>query len=238
MGETSVKFLEHFVRTTSDFSARLLTDYDVNEVLEELAERQTELLDLLGSGVSLARGDRLEAVTAVPHLIVPLEKQQELDQSGPCLEAFRTGRIESIDDLASEDRWPTYLRIARDQGIRAVAAVPMRLNDQPIGALNLYCGRPRAWSEQDLSAALALANMATAFIINASSLAKQTLLAEQLQQALDTRVLLEQAKGVLAEAHAISVEEAFRSIRRFARARRVSLHEVANAVVHMGVRLT
>jgi GAF domain-containing protein len=231
-----VEFYEQFVRTTADFSARLLTDYDVLEVLEELAERQADLLGLLGSGVSLARGERLEAVTAVPELIQPLEKQQEIDQAGPCLEAFRTGRVEAIDDLDREDRWPEYLRIAHAQGIRAVAAIPMRLNDQSIGALNLYCGHARAWTEEDLGAAQVLSNMATAFLINASTLAKQTMLSEQLQHALDTRVLLEQAKGIVAEANSTSVDVAFTTIRKFARARRISLQEVASAVVHMGVR--
>ncbi|TGO05745.1 GAF and ANTAR domain-containing protein [Serinibacter arcticus] len=233
-----MKSYEQFVRTTSDFSARLLTDYDVLEVLEELAERLADLLGLVGSGVSLARGDRLEAITAIPELIQPLEKQQELDQAGPCIEAHRTGRVEAIDDLDREIRWPTYLRIAHAQGIRAVAAIPMRLTDQGIGALNLYCATPREWSEEDLGAAQVLSNMATAFLINASTLAKQTLLSEQLQNALDTRVLLEQAKGIVAESNGTSVDVAFSVIRKFARTRRIPLQEVANAVVHMGVRPT
>ncbi|PWD51567.1 transcriptional regulator [Serinibacter arcticus] len=227
-----------FVRTVTAFSRRLLTDYDVSEVLEELAERATELLDLAGSGVSLARDGRLEAVTAVPVELVLLEEQQTTDQAGPSIASYATGDVVTIPDLEQEERWPGYRRVAASIGIRSVAAVPLVLTEEAIGSFTLYSKRAGSWSEEDLTAVTVLASMATAFLINASALAKQVQLAEQLQHALDTRVLIEQAKGILAGARSISVDQAYGVIRRYSRDRNLKIRDVAHAIIHMGVRPT
>ncbi|TGO03946.1 GAF and ANTAR domain-containing protein [Serinibacter arcticus] len=230
--------IDPFVRTTSEFSKKLLTDYDIDEVMEELAERATALLGLMGSGVGLEREGRLEVITAVPPSVGPLEERQEADQDGPCVLALTTNTIVTVPDLATEERWPAYRQVAAQLHVRSVAAVPLTLTEKAIGSFNLYRDHTGPWSQGDLAAVTALANMATAFLVNASALAQQTQLTQQLQQALETRVLLEQAKGILAEANTITVTEAFSLIRRYARNRNIKIHDVANAVVHMGVRPT
>lgn len=225
--------------TAAEFSSKLLTDYDVTEVLEELAERAVGLLGLMGGGVSLGRDGRLEAVTAVPVGVAPLEHRQEAHQDGPCVLSFTTATVVAIPDLEDEERWPDYRSVAAEIGIRAVAAVPLILPGRAaVGSFDLYRDEPGPWTEGDLAAVTVLANMATAFLINASSLAKQTHLAEQLQRALEARVLVEQAKGILAEANSVTVDQAFGLIRRYARHRNLKMHDVAHAVVHMGVRPT
>ena len=226
-----------FVETSAGFSERLLSHYEIDEVLLDLGDRLTRLLSLAGSGVTLGMAGQLHAVTAVPPEVAPLEHYQEREQEGPCVEAYRSGKMTAVADLQREERWPGYRRVADGLGMRAVVGVPMRLGDQTVGALNMYHHDVREWSQEDLGAARVLANMATAYLINASSLAKQAQLSQQLQQALDSRVVIEQAKGILAEAHGITVEVAFDRLRRYARARSAKVQQVARAVVDLGLRL-
>ena len=226
-----------FVRTTAGFTEKLLSHYDLDDVLSDMGDRLMRLFALAGSGVTLVLEGRLHAVTAVPPIIAPLERYQEEKQEGPCNDAYRSGEVVAVSDLMSETRWPGYRQVAGQVGMRAVVGVPMRLADRVVGALNMYHANVREWTDDDLVAARVLANMATAYLINASSLSKQAQLAQQLQQALDTRVVIEQAKGVLAEAHRISMEDAFERMRRHARNHNVKVHLVARAVVGVGLRL-
>ena len=227
---------EFFVETTTGFTENLLSHYDLDEVLLDLAGRLIRLFSLAGSGVTLGRDGVLHAVMAVPSHLAPLEVYQEQEQEGPCADAFRSGRTVAVTDLRLEERWPGYRRVAKELGMRSVVGVPMRLADQSVGALNMYHAETREWSDEDLDAARVLANMATGYLMNASSLAKQTQLAHQLQQALDSRVVIEQAKGVLAEARGISVEAAFDRLRSHARSHNSRVQHVATAVVSMGLR--
>lgn len=225
-----------YLRTLSEFTRSLLTPYDAHVVLGELASRVTEVLGLIGSGVSLAEGDRLVFDIGVGDRVRLVEEVQEDTQRGPCVAAFRAGQVVSVPDLRTEtERWPEYCRTAESQGVRAVASIPMRLGDQSVGALNMYDGEVRAWDEDDMSAAVVMADMATAYLINASLHQQQVLLAEQLQRALSGRVLVEQAKGMLAARHGITPEAAFEHLRRHARGRGASVRDVAAAVVQLGL---
>jgi GAF domain-containing protein len=226
-----------FVETTAGFSEKLLSHYEIDDVLYELGDRVRRLFSLAGSGVTLGTNGQLHAVAAVPADIGRLERFQEQRQEGPCVEAYLVGEVVAVPDLQSEHRWPEYRRMAGDVGMRSVAGVPMRLGERTVGALNMYHHDVREWSEGDLEAARVLANMATAYLINSSSLAKQTLLSQQLQHALDSRVVIEQAKGVLAEADGITVDAAFERLRHYARSRGVKVREVAYAVVNLDLRL-
>jgi GAF domain-containing protein len=228
-----------FVRTTSELARRLLAPYDVAAALNELAERLTEVLALAGSGVTVAdEDDVLRAVTAVPRLLAPVESYQEEHQAGPCYDAFATGRRLLVEDLSTESgRWPGYYRVAAGLGLGAVAAFPLQLGDRVFGAVNLYSAGPRRWEDDDVAAASVLSDMATAFLVNASSYRQQEQLTEQLQRALDSRVVIEQAKGVLAEAHGMDVTDAFEIIRRHARHHSIPVREVAAAVVAGDLRI-
>jgi GAF domain-containing protein len=226
-----------FVDTTAGFSERLLSHYEIGEVLADLGDRLARLFSLAGSGVTLGMDGRLLAVTAIPPDLAPLERHQEAEQEGPCVQAYQGGQVVAVPDLQAEDRWPGYRRVADQLGMRAVVGVPMRLGEQTVGALNMYHADVREWPQEDLEAARVLANMATAYLINASSLAKQVQLADQLQHALDSRVVIEQAKGILAEAHGISVDSAFERLRRHARSHSAKVQHVARAVVDLGLRM-
>ncbi|MGZ5415817.1 MAG: GAF and ANTAR domain-containing protein [Nocardioides sp.] len=226
-----------YLRTLSEFTRTLVTPYDVDTVFGELTTRVNELLDLSGSGVALARKGRLELGSAAPGALAALEVVQTETQSGPCATAFREGRIAVVEDLrACVERWPEYCAAAERAGIRAVAGIPLHLEQWELGALHLYSTSVRAWTEVDLAAATVMANMATAYLTNASVFDKQKRLAEQLQHALDSRIVIEQAKGVLANEHGISVDEAFAHLRKHARAHGATVQAVADAVVNVGLR--
>lgn len=227
-----------FLHTVSDFARLLLTSYDVDATLQELAERATEVLGLAGSGVLLMVDEQLAYATAIPGSLAALERAQAASQEGPCALACQTGEVVAVADLAGKtDGWDAYRAAAAELGIGAVAGVPMSLGGQIVGALNLFSSEPRDWSAEDLAAVQVLADMGTGILINASHLRKQEQLTEQLQHALDSRVLIEQAKGIVAHAHDESVDRAFERIRRYARSSNATLRSVAEAIVQLGLRV-
>jgi GAF domain-containing protein len=227
-----------YVRTLSEFTRILLTPYEVPTMLSELADRVTDVLDLAGSGVSLSRGDRLEFDTAYGHQVAELERVQEQLQRGPCIEAFRTGKVVAVPDLsARSDQWPDYCSAAAAVGVGAVASIPMPLGEQTVGALNLYANGTRDWPDEDLEAARVMADMATGYLINASRQQAQLQLTGQLQHALNTRVVVEQAKGMVAERKGIPPEEAYAIIRQHARSHSATVHGVAQAIVDLGLEV-
>ena len=238
-GEAVVFDQPLFLRTLSRFAVALPGEYDLQQALTELTESVTAILDLAGSGVTLAEADgRLGFATAVGAPYVELERIQEQFQRGPCREAFDTAEIVSVPDARLEqDRWGEYAVAARRLGVAGVAGVPMRLGDRLIGAVNLYAGVPRAWAEEDLHVATVLAGVATGYIVNASKVQQLEQLTDQLRRALESRVLIEQAKGVISEHRAVTVDEAFARMRRHARDHNTGLRAVAQSVIDEGLRV-
>jgi len=229
---------QRFMTTIAEFAPLLLSTYDVETVLGELTGDITAVLGLRGSGVTLARDGLMEFATAVPDDVAELERTQHLTQSGPCIDAFRSGQVVAVDDLTSEaERWPAYCEVAASLDIASVAGVPLSLADRSVGALNLCADGPREWESADLDAAKVMAAMATGFLINAAKLHQQTELTAQLQGALDSRVVIEQAKGIIASHSQVSVDAAFDRIRRHARDHQASVHDVAAAIVGLGLRV-
>jgi GAF domain-containing protein len=226
-----------YLRTLSEFARALLTPYDVQAALEELTARIAVVLGLTGSGVSLCRGDRLEFDTGLGGAAAELEKVQQRTQDGPCVTAFRTGVPVTVSDLVTHGRWPAYEQAAAEVGIHAVASIPLKIGDRSVGALNLYAAEPREWHPDDVAAAAVMGDMATGYLLHASAHKQQVELADQLQHALDHRLVIEQAKGMLAARHETSPDEAFERLRRHARSKGVSVHAVADAVVSLGMDL-
>lgn len=226
-----------FVEVLSDFARRLVQPFAIGDVLDDLARRVPVVLDITGAGVSLERDGRVLFVTAVDERTTRLETIQEQEQSGPCIDAWRSGEEVAVADLDEiTSRWAPYGQAVRDAGVTAVAGIPMRVATKAIGALDLYCDKQRAWSDDDLAAAQVFADVATSYVTNAAEVGRQRRLTEQLQEALDSRVVIEQAKGILAAERRISVDEAFRVLRRHARNHGSSLRAVAVAVVDLGLR--
>ncbi len=229
---------ELFLRTLSDFAGRLVTTYDVDDTLQDLAERTTAMLNISGSAVSLATEDRLAFATAVPETVAALEHAQAEAQEGPCVQAYRTGEVVAIPDLAKMTQgWDAYRKVAAGLGIGAVAGIPMRLDGTAMGALNLYAIGPRDWSDEDLDVVHVLADMCTGLLVNAARLHQQQRTTGQLQQALDSRIVIEQAKGIIAQTHGESVGQAFDRMRRHARHHHLTLRSVAHAIVDSSLRL-
>ncbi len=224
-------------RTLSEFAATLVRGFAISDVLHDLAGRVTAVLGVDSAGVSVQESGRLRFVAALDERSRRLEQVQERLQAGPCVDALRSGQAVTVTDLSEcASSWGTYPQQAREAGIVAIAGIPMRLADKGIGVLDLYSARRRMWSPDDLATAHVLADMATCYVLNASELDRQRRINQQLQEALDSRVIIEQAKGVLAAELGVSVDRAFELMRRHARSHNANLRAVAQAVVHLGLR--
>src|SRR5664280_803102 len=185
------------MKTLSRFSVVLPEHHDLDAAaLAELTKSVTAVLGLGGSGVTMAEEGQLQFVTAVSPDSKELERSQEEHQEGPCRDAYETGEVVRVTDVRQESaRWPHYAATATRLGLAGVAGIPMRDGDEVIGALNIYSSEPRQWSDEDIAVAVVLADVATTYVLNAAKLHDQEQLSQQLQQALDSRVVIEQAKG-------------------------------------------
>jgi GAF domain-containing protein len=228
------------LQTLSRFAVVLPARYDVQEALSELTESVTAVLGLCGSWVTMADDGRLSFLTAVSQASAELERDhaQLHPFSCPCRDAYSTGEVVRVTDVREQStRWPEFSAFAARLSLAGVAAIPMRLADEIIGALNLYSPEPRDWSDEDIAVAGVLANVATSYMVNASKLRQQQQLTEQLQEALKSRVIIEQAKGITAQQRAISVSQAYQLMRGHARRNNASLRVVAEAIVAVGLKV-
>jgi GAF domain-containing protein len=228
---------ELLVRVMSEFARTLAGNFAVGDVLHDLAEQVTEVLGVQGAGVSLADSGSIKFVAAIDEVTAAIERVQEDTQEGPCVDAHRTGELVLVADIRAEPgRWPTFAARARELGIMAVAGIPMNWDGTRLGGLDLYATARRDWPTDDVVAARVLADMATCYVAHASELERSRRTVEQLQEALKSRVVIEQAKGMLAAERNISVNEAFELIRGHARSRSASLRAVGEAIVELGLR--
>jgi GAF domain-containing protein len=227
-----------FLHTLSRFAVVLPARYDLETALVELTKSIIAVLGVSGSGVTMAEGGKLHFVTAVSHASGELERNQEEFQAGPCRDAYDTGEVVRVTDVREEvARWPEFSTTASRVGVAGVAGIPMRLADEVIGALNVYSSEPRVWTDDDMSVAVVLADVATSYVVNASKLRQQEQLSEQLQEALISRVVIEQAKGITAQQNSVSIDSAYQLMRRHARNNNASLRVVAEAIVSVGLRV-
>lgn len=216
------------------FAAALTSGYGIGDVLHNLTEEMAEVLHLTGAGVTLVQDGQQRFVTAAVEAIATIEREQEKWQKGPCVDAVTSGAPVAVPDITAGDasnRWADYTVVAKTAGIQAVAGIPMIAEGKAIGAVNLYDSQPRNWSADDLRVATIFASIATGYIAHASSAQQRERTSEQLQQALDTRLIIEQAKGVLATQRETTVDDAFERLRKYAREHRARIHDVAGAVV-------
>lgn len=211
----------------------LVDDFDVVELLDRLVRSCVNLLDVRAAAILLVNHDQvLETVASSDEASHVMEVIQLESQSGPCIDAVRTGEAVSVVDTGElRRRWPRFGRAVADQGFTAVHALPLRLRQEKIGALNLFDADDQPLSEADLRLAQALADVATIAILQQRTLSRTSLLAEQLQQALNTRIVVEQAKGVLAEFSGADMGAAFEALREYSRSNRLKLGVVARQVV-------
>jgi GAF domain-containing protein len=208
-------------------------DWDITDALYALALRCVELLGVDAAGVLLAdEHGKLNTVASSHEDTRLLELFQLQTDEGPCVDCFRQGRSVSSSDLDGDgDRWPAFTERARRHGLSSVHAVPMRLGGTVIGALNLFRCAPGALDDAQLAIAASFATATTIAIQHRRAQRSKDRLAEQLQHALDSRVLIEQAKGYLARRHGERLDQAFVRLRTYARAHNTRLVAVARRVI-------
>lgn len=210
----------------------LVTDLDVVEFMTVLAESSAELLAADEAGVMLADEQGVLRWVASSHEGAHLLELFELqNDEGPCLDCFRTGEPIRNHVLADGDRWPSFSVHAQDLGFALVHALPMRLRGRVIGALNVFAADATPLGDEQLAVGQALADVATVGLLQERTLREARVLNEQLQATLTSRIVVEQAKGMLAERLDLDVDQAFELLRRHARSEGTKLVEVARGVL-------
>jgi transcriptional regulator with GAF, ATPase, and Fis domain len=222
-----------------ELSDTLVDDFDIIDFLDRLAARCSELLGVSACGILLADHHgalNLVAASSEQARLVELTQLQNLE--GPCLDAFATGHPVQHGDLRRPDtRWPRFSAAAVEAGYLSVQALPMRLRDTVLGAVNLFSQEAGPRTDDTIALGQALADAATIGIVHQRAQARQEIVTEQLQSALNSRILIEQAKGFLTHSLGLGVDEAFAVLRAHARANNRRLTDVADDVVRGRITL-
>jgi GAF domain-containing protein len=210
----------------------LIADFDIIDLLHTLVTECVDLLDVDAGGLLLAdEAGELQLVASTSEQAQFVEVIQLSAGAGPCVDSFRQGIAITVPDMEADGgAWPGFQAAALEQGFHAVFATPMRLRGQVLGAMNLFSTAVGAPTEQDALIAQALADIATIGILQERSIRESDILNEQLQRALESRVLIEQAKGVLAAVASLDMDEAFSALRDYARSHHMTLRDVAQQV--------
>ncbi|SFN35442.1 ANTAR domain-containing protein [Mycetocola miduiensis] len=211
----------------------LVDDYDAVDLLQTLVDNCRDLLDVTAAGILLTDPDgNIEVVASTSEASRLVEVMQLSAQAGPCIDCITTGQAVSVPDISkSPHKWNRFRDSAAQQGFASVYALPMRLRETTIGALNLLRSDFGELNERDVRAAQALADVATIGILHARSLQESDAVRDQLQRALTSRIVIEQAKGVLSQTHSVTTDEAFNLMRRYSRNHGMLLSTVAEQVV-------
>jgi GAF domain-containing protein len=229
---------DRLAQTFVELADSLVESFDVVDLLARLGERCVELFDAAAAGLLLADGQgtlRLMAATSEAMEIVELFQLQNAE--GPCLACYHSGAPVQVADMAgAAKRWPLFVPVATGHGFRSAHALPLRLRGQVLGALNLFRTSPGRLAPPEVAAAQALADVATIAIVQHRAADDAQELAEQLQLALHSRIVIEQAKGVVAEQAGLGMDDAFARLRGYARRHRRLLGQVAHDVVERRIR--
>src|SRR5437763_2666373 len=224
---------ERLAQTFVELADTLVDEFDLVEFLHILVDRCVELLDVSAAGLMLADSHgRLQVMASSTENVRLLELFQLQNDDGPCLDCYHAGEPVAHPDLThAHDRWPQFAPAATQAGFRTVHALPLRLRAHIIGAFNLFHTNPHQLHSSVTRIGLAMADVATIGLIQERSLRHHETLIDQLQTALNSRILVEHAKGVLAERRGINPNQAFTLLRDYARRHHHRLTELAAAVV-------
>jgi GAF domain-containing protein len=221
------------VKSLVEMADTLVDDYDVIDMLTGLADRCVSLLGVSAAGVMLASpAGSLGLVASSSEAMRLLELFELQAQEGPCLDAFRTGQPVEHENLQTgTGRWPSFSAAALQAGFRSALALPLRLREATLGALNLLSVTPDPLAEADVIVARAFADLAALSISQHRASAEAQRLNEQLSGALTSRVVIEQAKGVISERAGVDLAQAFSRLRAYARSGNHRLTDVAQAAI-------
>lgn len=210
----------------------LVVGYDLIDFLQSLADRCVEVLGVTDAGIALVHENTLQVLASTSDRMRLLELFELQRSDGPCQDAWDTGTTVAAGELGDAAlRWPVFAPAALEAGYRSVYACPMRLRNTVIGAVNLFADGPERLDAEGQALAQALADMATIGILHERMSREQMLVADQLQNALSSRITIEQAKGVIAEQAGLDMSEAFAAVRTYARNANLKLTDVATAIV-------
>lgn len=223
---------ERLAQVFVEVADTLVDEFDLIEFLQMVTSRTSQLVDARAAGLLLAdHHGRLQLMAASDERAEMLELFQVQALEGPCQDCYREGRPVINADLEhATDRWPQFAPRAVSAGYNSVHAFPLRLRREVIGALNLFGGDSGQMAPGDVSIVQALADIATIGLLQERAIHKGEVLSEQLQAALNSRIVIEQAKGALAQIHGGSPDEAFERLRGYCRSHHRRLSEVALAV--------
>ena len=216
----------------------LVVGYDLVDLLHTLVSHCVPLFDATAAGIILTDDDEFEVVASTNERSRLVEILQLRSGSGPCVESVVTGTLVAVPDIsASGPKWPLFRQGALEQGFSSMFSVPMRLRDTTIGSLNLFWERTGGLAPADAPTVQALADVATIGILQERALRQSDVARQQLQYALSSRVVIEQAKGVVAYTRSVNMDEAFALIRQYARSNGQRLAEVAARIVDSDLAL-
>jgi GAF domain-containing protein len=221
------------LQTFAKLADTLVVGYDAVDLLQLLVEACRDLLGATAAGILLANSDdELELIASTSESSRLVELMQLAAEAGPCVTSFETGEMVVVPDIATvRPEWSRFRDSALQQGFGAVYALPLRLRETTIGTLNLFQDEFGQMSDQDLTAARAYADVATIGILHERSLRESGVIQTQLQNALNSRIVIEQAKGVVAHSRSVSMDEAFALIRAHARTNRLGIAHVSAEIV-------
>lgn len=210
----------------------LVDDFDVIEVLTVLTSRCVQLLETAAAGILLADADgQLRVIGASTEEVGLLELFQIQNDQGPCLDCFHTGAVVTNSDLSATSAWPQFAAESLTAGFPSVCAVPLRLKDLVLGCLNLFMSTAVSLSAGEIALAQALADVASIAIVQDMATRESAIREGHLQHALNSRIVIEQAKGMIAERAGVDMDDAFARLRAFARNNNRGLTEVAESLV-------
>jgi GAF domain-containing protein len=220
---------QRIVETFVELADTMVDEFDVIEFLHRLAERCAELLDCAEAGLLLAdAAAMLRVMASSSERSEALELLQSQRDEGPCVECYRQGGPVFSEDLEADlERWPQFAPAAVQQGFRSVQALPMRVRGETIGAMNLFRSQTGRIAEPDLSLGQGMADIAAIALLQQRTARESRGVIAGLQGALNSRVIIEQAKGMLAERRRIEVDTAFVRMRAHARDNNLRLSDVA-----------
>ena len=231
--EHGVEFADVFVLVADS----LRTGHEIVDTMDVLVQAATRFAVATGAGILLAdTAGILHVVASSNERTADVEEAQIGFDEGPCLQSFHTGQAVEIPDLTFDTRrWPRFAQMAASRGFRAVEAFPLRLRERNVGAMNLFSPRPGFFSDRDTALALVLAQVATISLVQKRISRNQATVNDQLQRALRSLVLIEQAKGVFAQRHSLSIDAAFTLLRTHVRNNHQRLHQIADRIVNHGL---
>jgi GAF domain-containing protein len=214
----------------------LTTEYDMVDLLHTLVSECAGILGMEAGGLMLVDGNGdLQLMTSTSEAADLVEVMQLAAAAGPCIDCFRTGVAVSVREISESQQWPKFRTAAMEQGFHSVLATPMKLRGKILGTMNLFGITAGEVTARDAAVAQALADVATIGILQERVIQEGHLIEGQLHRALDSRILIEQAKGVIANELSLSMDDAFNLLRKYARDRNLTISSVSEQVSNRAI---